>query len=116
MFTLTISICCFWNNQRRGPGEKHWGRAVSRAQLGFHDWEAGPDYAPLGWRVGGEEGGVGFLFFKALSRFLMEGWKKAKGSGDLRELALGEERGQGEISHCRPVTPALDPTGQDEAH
>lgn len=23
MFTLTISICCFWNNQQQGPGEKH---------------------------------------------------------------------------------------------
>lgn len=46
MFTLTISICCFWNNLAAGgPGEKQGGRiAVSRAQLGFRDWEAGPDY------------------------------------------------------------------------
>lgn len=35
MFTLTISICCFWNNQLRGPG----GEApVNRARLGFHDF------------------------------------------------------------------------------
>lgn len=41
---------------------------------------------------GGEglgEGGEGFLSFKALSRFLTEGWKKkARGSGDVCELAL----------------------------
>lgn len=29
----------------------------------------------------GEEGGVSFLFFKALSRFLMESWKKARALG-----------------------------------
>lgn len=71
MFTLTISICCFWNNQLQGPG----GAApVNRAQLGFHDfggvgWDggwgggrgAGSDYAELGTAVGGE-----------LSRFLEE--------------------------------------------
>lgn len=35
MFTLTISICCFWNNQLQGPG----GEApVNRARLGFHDF------------------------------------------------------------------------------
>lgn len=39
--------------------------AVSRAQLGFHDWEAGPDYARLGWRgvVGG--GVVDLVFFSS---------------------------------------------------
>lgn len=41
------------------------GTAVSRAQLGFHDWEAGPDYARLGWRgvVGG--GVVDLVFFSS---------------------------------------------------
>lgn len=35
MFTLTISICCFWNNQLQGPrGEA----PVNRARLGFHDF------------------------------------------------------------------------------
>lgn len=45
MFTLTISMCCIWNNQRRRPGEKHEGTALSPTQLGFHGLEAGPDYA-----------------------------------------------------------------------
>lgn len=58
MFTLTISICCFWNNQQQGPGrEKHRETAVSRrAQLGFHDWEAGADYGSARRRVGGGGG------------------------------------------------------------
>lgn len=55
MFTFTISICCFWNNQLRGPGG---GAAANRARLGFHDFGgveesvcvcgAGSDYAELG--------------------------------------------------------------------
>lgn len=81
MFTLTISICCFWNNQQPGAWREARGTAVSRAQLGFHDWEAGPDYARLGG--GGGRGGEGarFLSFKALSRFLTEGWERARALG-----------------------------------
>lgn len=39
--------------------------AVSRAQLGFHDWEAGPDYARLGWRGVVGEGVVDSVFFSS---------------------------------------------------
>lgn len=86
MFTLIISICCFWNNQQQGAWREAQGTAVSRAQLGFHDWEAGLDYARLrrrGGRGAGwwEVGGFRFLSFKALSRFLTAGWKKARALG-----------------------------------
>lgn len=73
MFTFTISICCFWNNQLQGPGG---GAAANRARLGFHDfwggWRrvcvcgAGSDYAELGV-VLVAVGGRG-----ALSRFVEE--------------------------------------------
>lgn len=61
MFTLTISICCFWNNQQQRPGEKRGELLQSRTQLGFHDWEAGPDYARLGRERGKEGRGFHFL-------------------------------------------------------
>lgn len=78
MFTFTISICCFWNNQLQGPGG---GAAANRARLGFHDFwggvggleesvcvcGAGSDYAELGMVVVVAVGGRG-----ALSRFVEE--------------------------------------------
>lgn len=48
VFTLTVSICCFWNNQQQGP----WAGGAGESQqqvalnLGFMIMEAGPDYAP----------------------------------------------------------------------
>lgn len=69
----------FLEQSAAGAWREAQGTAVSRAQLGFHDWEAGPDYARLSGEEGGE--GVGFLSFKALSRFLTEGWKRARALG-----------------------------------
>lgn len=62
MFTLTISICCFWNNQLQGPGG---GAPVNRAWLGFHDFgEGGGDsvwgWVWLCWTWGGGGGGKGW--------------------------------------------------------
>lgn len=55
VYADNFSICCFLEQS----ATEAWGevRAVSRTQLGFHDWEAGPDYA----RLGSECAGVGGL-------------------------------------------------------
>lgn len=52
--------------------------AVSRAQLGFHDWEAGPDYARLGQR-GGRRGGLVFSPSRPFQGF----WLRAGGKRGL---------------------------------
>lgn len=78
MFTLTISICCFWNNQQRGPGEKHRELLQVALNLGFMIGRLGLimlDSAEGGWGV------TCFLCFKALSRFLVAAWKKARALG-----------------------------------
>lgn len=48
------------------------GTALSPAQLGFHDWEAGPDYAWLELRERR-------VFFFSLSFFLLQGLLKVSG-------------------------------------
>lgn len=52
----------FLEQSAAGAWREARGTAVSRTQLGFHDWEAGPDYAQVG---GGEEreGGGELAFF-----------------------------------------------------
>lgn len=50
----------FLEQSAAGAWREAPGTTVSRAQLGFHDWEAGPDYARLGrgsWR--------GWFFFSS---------------------------------------------------
>lgn len=102
MFTLTISICCFWNNQQQRPGEKRGELLQSRTQLGFHDWEAGPDYARLGRERGKE--GRGFHFLS------LQGPLKVPDGGALGVCASSSARGKwlhwAEISHCGPCNPA----------
>ena len=95
MFTLTISICCFWNNQRQGCKQKRGEKAVSRAQLGFHDWEAGPDYARPGL-------GERRVFFFVSSRPSQGFWGLL---GICTSLPSKRSLTKGEISHYRLVTP-----------
>lgn len=74
MFTLTISICCFWNNQQQGPGEKHGERLWVALHLGFMIGRLGLIM------LGGEEEGV-VVFFKAFSRFLTKCWENVRAQG-----------------------------------
>lgn len=73
----------FLEQSAAGAWREAPGTAVSRAQLGFHDWEAGPDYARLS---GGElREGARFLSFKAL-KVPDGGLEESEGSRD--EFAL----------------------------
>lgn len=73
MFTLTISICCFWNNQQQRPGENG-----CKSRSTWVSWLGGWAWLCSAWVEGSSRrggGGFGFLFFKAFPRFLMAGWK-----------------------------------------
>lgn len=92
MFTLTISICCFWNNQQLGAWREARGTAVSRAQLGFHDWGG---WAWLCSSRGEGRGRGGFVFFpsRPSQGFPDVGLEESEGSGDLREASAGWDQG-----------------------
>ena len=113
MFTLTISICCFWNNQRRGAPERNAGgkqRLQVALNLGFMIGRLGLimlDSAMGWWRWWGGGGGEVLFSSRPSQGFWRRAGRKKKGEGswDLSELALGEKLHQGEISHCGPVTP-----------
>lgn len=91
------------------------GTAVSRAQLGFHDWEAGPDYARLGWRgvVGG--GVVDLVFFS--SRPSQGFWWRA---GSISEGLWGSVRAcprrDASLGRDQSLRPTREPTGSGRAH
>lgn len=70
MFTFTISICCFWNNQQQGPGEKHGGNCKSR--LTWVSWLEG--WAWLCSPTQRERERVCFLSFKPLFQGF---WRRA---------------------------------------
>lgn len=93
-----------------GPGGEAPGTAVSRAQLGFHDWEAASDYARAGWGgVQGRRSGGGSFLQGPLKVFLTAGCKGGEGSGDECESHGGEIRHYGPVNPLHP-----EPTGTDQ--
>lgn len=92
------------------------GTAVSRAQLGFHDWEAGPDYARLGWRgvVGGEGGWwIWFSFLQGLPKVFDGGLEVSEGLwGSVRACP----RRDASLGWDQSLRPAREPTGSGRAH
>lgn len=72
----------FLEQSTTGASREARGIAASRAQLGFHDWEAGPDYAQL--CEGGGGGGVVIFFVFFSSRPSQGFWQRAGRKRGLR--------------------------------
>lgn len=111
MFTLTISICCFWNNQQQRPGENG-----CKSRSTWVSWLGGWAWLCSAWVEGSSRRGgwwIRFSFLQGLPKVFDGGLEVSEGLwGSVRACPWRDAS----LGWDQSLRPAREPTGSGRAH